>query len=57
MKTTIEQIEFLLKSMKSAQVEHPKAKIYYDWEDSEMRITYPLPKDFETIRHLMAENV
>ena len=45
MKATIEQIEFLLGVMKSTQVEHPKAKVYYDWEDAEVRITYPLPAD------------
>lgn len=36
--------------MKKAQNEHPKAKIYYDWEDSEIRITYPLPKDFQIFK-------
>lgn len=46
MKATIEQIEFLIVEMKRAQAEHPKATIYYDWEDGELRITYPLPRDF-----------
>lgn len=46
MKATIEQIEFLIVEMKKAKTEHPKAKVYYDWEDSEIRITYPLPRDY-----------
>lgn len=44
MKASIEQVEFLLREMQRAAHEHPKAKVYYDWEDSEIRITYPLPK-------------
>lgn len=45
MKANIAQIEHLLHEMQSAQKEHPKATIYYDWEDNELRITYPLPRD------------
>ena len=45
MKATIEQIEYLIVEMKKAKVEHPKAVIYYDWENSEIRITYPIPRD------------
>ena len=45
MKDNIEQIEYLLVEMKKAQTEHPKAKVYYDWEDHEIRITYPIPRD------------
>ena len=51
-KATIQQIEFLLGIMKSAQAEHPKATIYYDWENTEMRITYPLPNDFNKIKDI-----
>lgn len=47
MKAGIEQMEYCVSEMKKAQAEHPKAKIYYDWEDNEIRITYPLPPDFE----------
>lgn len=50
MKNSIEQIEYLLVEMKKAQKEHPKAKVYYDWEDHEIRITYPLPRDFEIFK-------
>ena len=49
MKASIEQIEYLIKEMYKTKAEHPKAKIYYDWEDNEIRITYPLPKDFDPI--------
>jgi hypothetical protein len=52
MKATIEQIEYCLMEMKKAQEEHPKANVYYDWEDSEIRITYPLPRDFLEIKGL-----
>jgi len=47
MKASIEQMEFCVSEMKKAQAEHPKAKVYYDWEDSEIRITYPLPRDYQ----------
>lgn len=47
MKATIEQLEFLIEKMREAEKEHPKAKVYYDWENSEIRITYPMPKDFD----------
>jgi hypothetical protein len=46
MKTSIEQMVYLIEEMRKAKIAHPKAKVYYDWEDSEIRITYPLPKDF-----------
>ena len=46
-KTTVEQLEYLIKEMHHAQTEHPKAKVYYDWEDNEIRITYPLPLDYK----------
>lgn len=45
MKATIEQLKFLVAEMEHTQKEHPKATIYYDWEDHELRITYPLPRD------------
>lgn len=54
MKSTTEQLEFILGRMKIAQREHPKATIYYSWEDNEIRITYPLPRDlqiFKTIKN------
>lgn len=44
MKIGIEQAEALLREMSRLQQEHPKARIYFDGE--EIRITYPLPKDF-----------
>ena len=50
MKATIEQMEYCFGEMKKAQNEHPKAKVYYDWEDSEIRITYPLSKDFQIFK-------
>lgn len=40
-------MEYFVKEMKKYQDEHPKASIYYDSENSEIRITYPLPKDFQ----------
>ena len=46
MKATIEQLEYLISKMREYQTEHPKATIYYDWENCEIRITYPLPPDF-----------
>lgn len=49
-KATIEQMEYCIGEMKKVQNEHPKAKIYYDWENSEIRITYPLPKDFQIFK-------
>jgi len=50
MKATIEQLEYCINEMRRLQVEHPKATIYYDWENSEIRITYPLPKDFQIFK-------
>lgn len=47
MNITIQQMEYFVKEMKKYQDEHPKASIYYDSENSEIRITYPLPKDFQ----------
>lgn len=47
MKATVEQIEYLINEMRKAENEHPKAKVYFDWEDNEIRITYPLPKNYE----------
>lgn len=49
MNTTVEQMEYFIAEMKKAQNEYPKAKVYYDWENSEIRITYPLPKDYRMI--------
>jgi hypothetical protein len=46
MKNDIKQLELVIAEMKKAQIEHPKATIYYDGEDNEIRITYPLPRDF-----------
>jgi len=43
----IEQMEFIIGEMKAAKNEHPKATIYYDWSDREIRITYPLPNDLK----------
>lgn len=45
MKATIYQLKYLIEEMEKAQNEHPKATIYYDWENNETRITYPLPRD------------
>lgn len=42
-----EQIEMILKEMLQAEIEHPKARVYYSFEDNEVRITYPLPLDYE----------
>ena len=52
--TNIKQIEleFILKEMKQVQKEHPKANVYYSWEDREIKIVYPLPKDFKKIINL-----
>lgn len=50
MKATIEQLEYLIGEMKKSQAEHPKAKVYFDWEDNEIRITYPLPIDLGDFR-------
>jgi hypothetical protein len=50
MKATIEKLEYFISEMKKLQVEHPKATIYYDWESNEIRITYPLPKDYEIFK-------
>ncbi len=36
--------------MRRLEAEHPKAKIYYAWEDGEIRITYPLPVDFDKFK-------
>lgn len=47
MKATTEQLVYLVEEMKKVQAEHPKAHVYYDWEDHEVRITYPLPQDFK----------
>lgn len=47
MKANIEQLEFLIAQMRAMQIEHPKATVYYDWENREIRITYPLPHDFD----------
>lgn len=49
-KMKIENLEFILKRMKEAQEEHPKAIIYFDWETNEIRISYPLPKDFREFK-------
>lgn len=56
MKATTEQLEFLISQMKGAQNEHPKATVYYDWENSEIRITYPLPRDFRSLQTLVTDN-
>lgn len=47
MKLSIEQVEHYLEEMKRMQIEHPKAKVYYAVEDGEIRITYPLPRDYD----------
>lgn len=52
MKATAQQLEFLLGEMRHAQEEHPKANVYYDWEDNEIRITYPLPRDFDKFKSI-----
>lgn len=44
-KVTKDEIEMILREMARAEVEHPKAKVYYSFEDNEVRITYPLPFD------------
>lgn len=49
MKSDIEQMEYLIGEMRKAQNEHPKAKVYYDWEDHEIRITYQLPRDYNIL--------
>lgn len=51
MKISIEQMEYFLMGMKNAQKEHPKAVIYFDFENKEIRITYPLPKDFHKLKY------
>lgn len=51
-KANIQQFEFLIGYMKSVQKEHPKATVYYDFESREVRITYPLPKDFERLKEI-----
>lgn len=48
-KQSIEDLENIIASMKSAQTEHPKATVYYYWQDNEIRITYPIPKDMQGI--------
>lgn len=43
---TIQELEILIVSMKEAQTEHPKAKVLFDMDTNEIKITYPFPKDF-----------
>lgn len=45
-KTTIEQLEIIIREMSKVKIEHPKAHIYYDWKEGNIRIIYPLPRDF-----------
>lgn len=51
MKITIEQMEWYLNEMKKAQQQHPKAKVYYSPTENEVRVTYPLPQDFDLLTH------
>lgn len=48
-KETIESVELILSEMKKMQSEHPKSKITYKFEDDEIYITYPLPRDLQEL--------
>lgn len=43
----IKAVSYILREMNRAKEEHPKATIYFDFEDNEVRITYPLPQNFK----------
>jgi len=57
MKANIEQLEYLVSEMKKIAAEHPKATIYYDWEGGEIRITYPLPRDFKILQESIPKSL
>lgn len=42
---TIENLEIILSEMKKIKDDHPKAKLYYDHDDNEIKIVYPLPSN------------
>jgi len=52
MESNIKQLEFILNEMRAIQEEYPKARVYFDWQNKQIVISFPLSKDYFEIKDI-----
>lgn len=51
-KITKEELKTIIAGVERAEEEHPKATVYFDVEEHEIRISYPVPRDMIDVKKL-----